>query len=235
MFGESARKYPLSADDLANLCRQAGADDVGFVDLDRGALADQRASLLRLLPWAQSLAIIVRCLDRPLIRARLRSLSSAEFATVGSEVEAIIHRATQDLEGNGIRAAGFYCFPPESGRPVDPPSQISLRLLAEEAGMGVMGKNRLVLHPRFGADIYLGAIAVDRRISAYGHPLTSSPCQTCNRCDEICPTGAIGKNGHYDSTDCIQSREYDPNIHCDLCRAVCPAGDEVVAVKSDRC
>jgi ferredoxin len=159
---------------------------------------------------------------------------SAEFATVGGEVEAIIRRVEQNLEGKGVRVVGFYCFPPELGRPVDPPSEISLRLLAEEAGMGVMGKNRLVLHPRFGADIYLGAIALDRTITAYGHPLTFSPCQTCNLCDEICPSGAIGKNGHYDSTDCIQSRGYDPNVHCDLCRAVCPAGDEVTALESGR-
>jgi epoxyqueuosine reductase QueG len=234
LTGETAREDALDEAVLSKLCRQAGADDVGFVDLDRDALAAQRASLLRLLPWVRSLAIVVRCLDRPFIRARLRSLSSAEFATVGGEVEAIIRRVEQNLEGKGVRVVGFYCFPPELGRPVDPPSEISLRLLAEEAGMGVMGKNRLVLHPRFGADIYLGAIALDRTITAYGHPLTFSPCQTCNLCDEICPSGAIGKNGHYDSTDCIQSRGYDPNVHCDLCRAVCPAGDEVTALESGR-
>ncbi len=231
MPGEIATEDPLNAIALAKLCREAGADDVGFVDLDRDALAAQRASVLRVLPWVRSLAIVVRCLDRPFIRARLRSLSSAEFATVGSEVEAIIHRVAQDLGGKSVRATGFYCFPPEFGSPVEPPSAVSLRLLAEEAGLGVMGKNRLVLHPRFGADIYLGAIALDRTITAYGHPLPSSPCQTCNLCDEICPTGAIGKNGHYDSASCIQSRGYDPDIHCDLCRAVCPAGDEVIALK----
>ena len=130
----------------------------------------------------RSFAIVVRCLNRPLIRARLRSLSSAEFVAVGLAVEAIIGRVVRDLESDGVRALGFYCFPPEFAGHDGSPAVVSLRLLAEQAGLGVMGKNRLVLHPRFGADIYLGAIALDREVTAYGQPLASTPCQTCNLC-----------------------------------------------------
>jgi epoxyqueuosine reductase QueG len=231
MLEETAREDPLSDTALTKLCRAAGADDVGFVDLDREALAGQRESVLRYLPWVRSLVIVVRSLDRPTVRARLRSLSSAEFVAVGQEVEAIIDRVVKDLAGNGVRALGFYCFPAEFGGQDGSPSAVSLRLLAEAAGLGVIGKNRLVLHPRFGADIYLGAIAIDRTLTAYGQPLTSSPCLTCNLCDETCPTGAIGKDGYYDQGSCIQSRGYDANIHCDLCRAVCPAGDEVIGLQ----
>ncbi len=175
MPGETARKDPLNDTTLTKLCRAAGADDVGFIDLDRDALAGQRESVLRYLPWVRSLVIVVRSLDRPTVRARLRSLSSAEFVAVGREVEAIIDRVVKDLAGDGVRALGFYCFPAEFGGQDGSPSAVSLRLLAEAAGLGVIGKNRLVLHPRFGADIYLGAIALDRlsfthKVSTNGGP-----------------------------------------------------------------
>jgi epoxyqueuosine reductase QueG len=221
----------LDAAALAQLCRQAGADDVGFVELDRAVSPAQRENLLRLLPWVRSFVVVVRCLDRPLIRARMRSLTSAEFVEVGRDVEAIVQRAVKDLEHSGVRALGFYCFPAEFGGTNNSPSLVSLRLLAEAAGLGVIGKNRIVLHPRFGADIYLGVIALDRTITAYGQPLASSPCANCNLCEETCPTGAIARNGYYDSSKCIQSRGYDADIHCDLCRAVCPAGDEVIPLQ----
>lgn len=230
MLEEIKQGNLLHASALAALCRRAGADDVGFVDLERDPLTAHRASLHRVLPWMRSFAIVVRCLNRPLIRARLRSLSSAEFVAVGLAVEAIIGRVVRDLESDGVRALGFYCFPPEFAGHDGSPAVVSLRLLAEQAGLGVMGKNRLVLHPRFGADIYLGAIALDREVTAYGQPLASTPCQTCNLCDQTCPTGAIGKDGYYDRGSCIQSRGYDSDLHCDICRAVCPAGDEVIAL-----
>jgi epoxyqueuosine reductase len=220
---------PLSAAALAQLCRRAGADDAGFVELDRAVLPAQRKKVLRVLPWVRSFVIIVRCLNRPFIRARMRSLTSAEYVEVGRDVEAIVQRAVQDLEVSGVRAAGFYCFPPEFGGTPLSRSLVSLRLLAETAGLGVIGKNRIVLHPQFGADIYLGVIALDRTVTAYGQPLASSPCANCNLCEETCPTGAIARDGYYDSSKCIQSRGYDANIHCDLCRAVCPAGDPVIA------
>jgi epoxyqueuosine reductase QueG len=220
---------PLGAAALAQLCRQAGADDTGFVELDRAVLPAQRESVFRVLPWVRSFVIIVRTLNRPLIRARMRSLTSAEYVEIGRDVESIVQRAVKDLESSGVRAAGFYCFPPDFGGTHRSPSLVSLRLLAEAAGLGVIGKNRIVLHPRFGADIYLGVIALDRTVTAYGQPLDSSPCANCNLCEETCPTGAIARNGYYDSSKCIQSRD-DADIHCDLCRAVCPAGDPVIAL-----
>ena len=221
---------PLNAAALAQLCRQAGADDAGFVELDRAVLPAQRESVLRVLPWVRSFVVVVRCLNRPFIRARMRSLTSAEYDEVGRDVEAIVQRAVQDLEGSGVQAAGFYCFPPEFGGTPLSRSLVSLRLLAETAGLGVVGKNRIVLHPRFGADIYLGVIALDRTVTAYGQPLACSPCANCDLCEETCPTGAIARNGYYDSSKCIQSHGYDADIHCDLCRAVCPAGDPVIAL-----
>ena len=85
-----------------------------------------------------------------------------------------------------------------------------------------MGKNRIVLHPRFGADIYLGVIALDRTITAYGQPLASSPCANCNLCEETCPTGAIARNGDGLRANVFKAGDMTPIFIAIFAARVCP-------------
>ncbi|HEY4387402.1 MAG TPA: hypothetical protein VGN34_23350 [Ktedonobacteraceae bacterium] len=45
---------PVDANWLRTLCLEAGTDDVGFVEIDHPALADQCADILKLFPPDQS-------------------------------------------------------------------------------------------------------------------------------------------------------------------------------------
>ena len=45
----------VDADRLRRLCREAGADDVGLVEIGRPALDDQRSDILRFFPATQTL------------------------------------------------------------------------------------------------------------------------------------------------------------------------------------
>lgn len=49
---------PLDADWLRNLCLEAGADDVGFVEINRPELADQRREILAAFAPTQTLISI---------------------------------------------------------------------------------------------------------------------------------------------------------------------------------
>jgi epoxyqueuosine reductase QueG len=199
-----ATSVPLSHTRLSDLCERAGADDVGFVEMERDTLAGQRKDVLRALPWAKTFIVFVRRLNRHAIRTPLHSLPSLECTATAQDVKNIIHCTTRELEKIGIRAAGISgSFPMELGRSGEPPFTVSLKHLAQAAGLGVMGKNRLVLHPRFGADVYLGAIAIDRPVDAYGKPLSQSPCLHCNLCAVTCPTGAIARDGYFSFTNCM--------------------------------
>jgi hypothetical protein len=56
----TATSVPFSQTKLFNLCKQAGADDVGFVELARDALVELRNDVLQALPRARSFIVFVR-------------------------------------------------------------------------------------------------------------------------------------------------------------------------------
>ena len=70
---------PLDASWLRELCLDAGADDVGFVEIDRPEIADQRADLEAALPGVRALISIVTRMNRENIRTPSRSGANLEL------------------------------------------------------------------------------------------------------------------------------------------------------------
>jgi epoxyqueuosine reductase QueG len=106
--------------------------------------------------------------------------------------------------------------------------------LAERAGLGFVGKNTLLIHPRLGSAFNLGFILTRTAVEGPPHPPMPS-CGTCRRCIEVCPTGALTAPYTLDARRCIayltmeaetvpdEPRERWGYIYgCDLCQAVCP-------------
>ena len=73
---------------LREVCLGCGADDVGFVPLERPELDDQRRDILHALPHARSVIVFVRRMNREPVRSPLRSLANTEFHHVGDGVTA---------------------------------------------------------------------------------------------------------------------------------------------------
>jgi epoxyqueuosine reductase len=109
------------------------------------------------------------------------------------------------------------------------------REIAAAAGVGWIGKNTLVLHPKLGSYIFLGEIVTTLEL-APSRPL-SDRCGSCSRCLEACPTGALMEPYRMDATRCIAylTIEHRGEIPvelagamgdwvfgCDLCQEVCP-------------
>src|SRR4051794_17561801 len=93
---------PLDAGWLKQLVRDAGADDVGFVEIGRPALDDQREDILKAFPHAKTLISFVVRMNREAIRTPSRSVSNTEFHHTGVEVDDIARSVVRTLEDRGI-------------------------------------------------------------------------------------------------------------------------------------
>src|SRR2546423_15642152 len=79
----------LDAGWLKQLVLDTGADDVGFVEIGRPALDDQREDILKAFPRTKTLISFVVRMNREAIRTSARSVSNLEFHTSWEEVTEI--------------------------------------------------------------------------------------------------------------------------------------------------
>jgi epoxyqueuosine reductase QueG len=200
----AARPPVLQAAWLRQLCLDAGADDAGFVEIERPALADERPHIERTFPRTRSLISIVMRMNRENIRNPARSLANKEFHHAGDETELVSRKIVAALERAGIRAL----YPPV-GFPMEADRWMTERMwvvshkpVAVAAGLGRMGIHRNVIHPKFGNFILLGTVLLAAEVTEYGRELDFNPCLTCKLCVAACPVGAIGVDGHFDFTAC---------------------------------
>ncbi len=170
--------HTLDADLLRSLCLEAGADDVGFVEVDREDLATHRADIFGVFPRTKSIISIVCRMNRENIRTPMRSIANVEFHHVVHETDGVVREIVSRLEGIGVRAinAAAVGFPMEMDRfGAGKQWLVSHKPIAEAAGLGRMGIHRNVIHPKFGNFILLGTVLVDAEVSAYTRSLDYSP------------------------------------------------------------
>jgi hypothetical protein len=113
---EKVREAPidaltLNADSLRSLCLEAGADDVGFVEIERDAIANQRSDILAAFAPTKTLISFVCCMNRESIRTPARSVANLEFHANYDRVNEVARNIVKTLSEIGVRAlnpsAGF--------------------------------------------------------------------------------------------------------------------------------
>lgn len=189
---------------LRQICLEAGADDVGFVEIDRPEISAEKPHVTAVFPQTKTLVSIVCRMNREPVRRVQRSVANAEFHETGHGVNEVARKLVQVLERKGIRAVNPpMAFPMEADNWPGRMWVVSHKPVAVAAGMGMMGIHRNVIHPRFGNFILLGTVLLEARLKEYSRPINYNPCLECKLCVAVCPVGAIGADGHFDLASCF--------------------------------
>ncbi|HKO13487.1 MAG TPA: SCP2 sterol-binding domain-containing protein [Acidobacteriaceae bacterium] len=199
-----ARPHVLDREWLRQLCIEAGADDAGFVEIDRPEITEQKPDILWLLPGTKTLVSFAMRMNRENIRTPARSIANLEFHHTTDETNEAARKIVAALESVGVRAinGGAAGFPMEADRWGEKMWVVSHKPVAVAAGLGRMGIHRNVIHPKFGNFILLGTVLIDAEVSEYSRPVDYNPCLECKLCVAACPTGAIGSDGNFDFSAC---------------------------------
>ncbi|MDR1830486.1 MAG: hypothetical protein LBQ76_06925 [Candidatus Fibromonas sp.] len=125
------------------------------------------------------------------------------------------------------------------GQPFIDSLPIAERELAVMAGLGFIGKNTMLINPKFGSGFFIGGILLNADVRALPatplHP--QNACAKCRRCIDACPNKALSEDGFLDSRRCAsyltiehrgefseEQKEWVKNsiFGCDICQRVCP-------------
>lgn len=124
---------------------------------------------------------------------------------------------------------------PINGRIFCDTAPVAERYWAQQAGLGWIGKNTLLIIPRAGSYFFLGELIIDAEL-AYDTPAVNR-CGNCNRCIQTCPTGALEKPYWLNANKClsyltIENKGEIPEefahkmgnyvYGCDRCQKACP-------------
>ncbi|MBO7275618.1 MAG: DUF1730 domain-containing protein [Clostridia bacterium] len=111
-------------------------------------------------------------------------------------------------------------------------------LAAARAGLGVIGKNSLLITPRWGSFVFIGLIATDLELDVEPCPVQS--CIGCGRCITACPGGALSaggvdvrrclsditqRKGELSQTEQALIKSQNTAWGCDICQLVCPMNE----------
>ncbi|NRA11834.1 MAG: tRNA epoxyqueuosine(34) reductase QueG, partial [Crocinitomicaceae bacterium] len=107
---------------------------------------------------------------------------------------------------------------------------------AKKSGLGWMGKNANIIHPKHGSFFFIAEMVLDLELEPDG-PIKDY-CGTCTQCIDECPTEAIVAPYVIDGSKCISyltielKDEIMPTefkgkmdnwmFGCDICQSVCP-------------
>lgn len=110
------------------------------------------------------------------------------------------------------------------------------KVWAKKSGLGWMGKNTNIIHPKHGSYFFIAELIIDLELDPDG-PMKDY-CGTCTKCLDACPTDAFVQPYMIDASKCISyltielKDELLPSsfkgkmdnwmFGCDVCQEVCP-------------
>ena len=176
--------------------------------------------------WIQSLAVLLW----PYLPPTDTGAENNLFVDSYYEASNAAYHAARELETRLIQAGHL-----AKANVSYPAKETALR-----AGLGVIGKNSLLITPEYGSRVVIILMATDLPVPIYQKQHASqtscASCLDCGRCAKACPAGAIDERGMSHPEKCLRNFMLEgvviPEhlrkkigmrmIGCDICQRVCP-------------
>jgi epoxyqueuosine reductase len=215
-----------------NWLRTGRHGTMGYLATERSRT--RRADPREILAECQSILVLATPYNAPLQEGEGVGVKVGEVAAyaIGDDYHDVLPARMKEL---------VQSIEEEVGRPVKnrwytDTGPILERDLAQRAGIGWIGKNTCLIHPKHGSYFLLSEILLDLELEP-DPPFITDHCGTCRLCIEACPTDCILEDRTLDARRCIsyltiELKEDIPTelrdkmgnwiFGCDICQAVCP-------------
>jgi len=227
----------MSLNELASKIKSlAGASTADLIGIAPGSAfsAEELGELGAQFGPVRSVIVLAQRVIDPIQTVRFNSRGSYQESHIAASFGDAMLRDACWRVVEILRKAGFRAAVPRNlryGAP-DPRHGLSYKKAAVLAGLGVLGKNQLLIHPQWGPWLYLRTVVTDAPLPADSQN-GFSPCTDCSRCLEACSSGALSEQG-FDRSACEFSYKtvsegavrLSPHgqINCEECMRACPVG-----------
>lgn len=220
-----ARRLDEEEDKLADWLRQGHHGDMAWMENN----FEKRLDPQKLVPGAKSVVSLVynyftdETQKEGAPKISMYAARRDYHRVLKKKLKHLLHRIQEDV-GN------------VQGRCFVDSAPVMERQWAQNGGLGWLGKNTLLIHPKRGSYYFLAELILDLELEP-DHAIRDH-CGTCRACIDACPTEAIADEGYLlDASRCIsyltiELKDAIPNelapkmedwvFGCDICQQVCP-------------
>lgn len=209
--------------------------EMGYLATERAL--QRRADPLKILPACRSILVLGVRYPSPEFRNEVERHGGGTLGRVASYAWGADYH---DVLPERLRALVAF-IESRAGQPVPnrwytDTGPILERDLAQRAGLGWIGKNTCLIHPRLGSYFLLAEILLGIELDP-DPPFEPDRCGSCKRCQEACPTSCLLPDRTLDASRCISYLTIElkgaipPDLRpklgewvfgCDVCQQVCP-------------
>jgi len=218
----------LTSAEVKRLAFETGADLCGIAHVGRFSGAPEGFHPSDIFNATRSVIVIARRIPAGVFESQSRIPYTFADDIAMKEIFRITYELTLKLEDSGVTAVPVPSEPYEywNSEKMEGRGLLSLKHSAVLAGLGVMGRNKILTNNRFGNLLKLGLVLTDAVLESDPIAEYSFCRDSCNLCIKNCPAGAISESG-VDQKKCRMNSESttvkgNPVYTCWKCRTICP-------------